>query len=140
MTTYMLEGKQMVVDEKRLIDLANRWLPKGMSAEYKRQFADYVRFLIVDLELDEPFYNCDGNGISVEQYYFLACLIYAWNNGYAAVLECDDDLKIFDCLDSVTEEIYDEFIERTADENGEVDTEYFMKWINEENWDGRVKK
>lgn len=35
MTTYILEGKQMAVDEKRLIDLANRWLPKGMSAEYK---------------------------------------------------------------------------------------------------------
>ena len=80
MTMYILEGKQMVVDEKRLIDLANRWLPKGMSAEYKRKFADYVRFLISDLELDEPFYDCDGNGISVEQYYFLACLIYAWNN------------------------------------------------------------
>ena len=140
MTTYTLEGKRMVVDEKRLVDLANRWLPKGMSTEYKRQFADYVRFLISDLELDEPFYDCDGNGISVEQYYFLACLIYAWNNGYSAVLECDDDLKIFDCLDSVTEEIYDEFVERTTDEYGDVDTEYFMKWINEENWDGRVKK
>ena len=74
MTTYILEGKQMVVDEKRLIDLAKRWLPKGMSAKYKRQFVDYVRFLISDLELDEPFYDCDGNGISVEQYYFLACL------------------------------------------------------------------
>ena len=47
MTTYILEGKQMVVDEKRLIDLANRWLPKEMSTEYKRQFADYVRFLML---------------------------------------------------------------------------------------------
>ena len=140
MTTYILEGKQMVVDEKRLIDLANRWIPKGMSVKFKTQFADYVKFLISDLELDDPFYDCDGNGISVEQYYFLACLIYAWNNGYSAILECDDDLRIFDYLDSVTEEIYDEFVERTADEYGDVDTEYFMKWINEENWDGRVKK
>lgn len=39
MTTYTLEGKHMVVDEKRLIDLANRWLPKEMSAKYKRQDA-----------------------------------------------------------------------------------------------------
>ena len=68
------------------------------------------------------------------------CLIYAWNNGYESILECDDDLKIFDCLDSVTEEIYDEFIERTKDENGETDTEYFMKWVNEENWDERNRK
>lgn len=140
MTTYTLEGKRMVVDEERLNDLAKRWLPTGMSANFKREFADYVRFLIADLELDEPFYDCDGVGVSVEQYYFLACLIYAWNNGYESILECDDDLKIFDCLDSVTEEIYDEFIERTKDENGETDTEYFMKWVNEENWDERNRK
>lgn len=138
MTTYILEGKQMLVDEEKLADLAKRWLPDEMSMKSKIQFADYVRFLISDLELDEPFYDCDGNGVSVEQYYFLACLIYAWNNGYAAVLECDDDLKIFDSLDSVTEEIYDEFLERTADQNGEVDTEYFMKWVYEENWDGKT--
>lgn len=43
-------------------------------------------------------------------------------------------------MDSVTEEIYDEFVERTADEYGDIDKEYFMQWINEENWDGRVKK
>ena len=137
MTTYILEGKQIAVDEKRLVDLAKRWLPKGMAMKFKIRFADYVRFLIADLELDNLFYDCDGNKVSVEQYYFLACLIYAWNNGYAAVLECDDDLKIFDCLDLVTKEIYDEFIERTSDENGEIDTEYFMKWINEENWNGK---
>ena len=39
----------------------------------------------------------------------------------------------------VHENIYDEFVERTADEYGDVDTEYFMKWINEENWDGRTQ-
>ena len=42
MTTYTLEGKRMVVDEERLNDLAKRWLPTGMSANFKREFADYV--------------------------------------------------------------------------------------------------
>ena len=134
MSTYTLEDKQIVVDEENLKALSKRWLPEEMSSESKKQFADYVRYLISGLELDEPFYDCDGVNVNVEQYYFLACLIYAWNNGYDAVLKCNKGLKIFDCLESVTEEIYDEFVERTANKNGEVDSEYFMKWVNEEDW------
>ena len=139
MSTYRLEGKQMVVNEEKLFDLAQRWLPEEMNEASKKKFAEYVRFLIADLELDEPFYDCDGIEVSVEQYYFLACLIYARRNGYESVLECTD-LKIFDGLESVTEEIYDAFVEKTSDENGEVDNDYFMKWVREEYWDERKRK
>lgn len=140
MSTYMLEGKQMVVNEEELFDLAQRWLPEEeMKDASKKEFAEYVRFLITGTELVEPFYDCDGIEISVEQYYFLACLIYARRNGYESVLECADS-KIFNDLESVTEEIYDEFVEKTSDENEEVDNDYFMKWVREEYWDAKEKK
>lgn len=131
MTKYTLDGQEMIIDENLLYDLAKRCLPKGMSADAKKAFADHVRFLIADLDIDEPFCDCDGISILAEHYFFLACLIYAQRHGYTAVLECEDDLKIFDCMDNVTAEIYDEFVEKTSDATGEVDNEYFIKWIVE---------
>lgn len=131
MSSYRINGTEQKIDEKLLLSLSKKYLPKGMANEFKKKFADSVKFLIADLELDDYFFDCDGIEVSVEKYYFLACLIYAKRNSYQAVIECEDDLKIFNCLDSVTEEIYDEFVEITGDENGEVDNDYFMKWINE---------
>ena len=135
MITYILEGREKEIDTEKIAALTNRWLPET-SAEYKEKFTDCVRSLISDLELDKPFYDCNGEEVCIEQYYFLACLIYVWNNGYKEILLCDDDLKIFDCLNDVTKEIYDEFVERTVDEYGDIDDEYFHKWVNEENQDG----
>lgn len=136
MAAYILNGKQMIVNTEKLNTLAQRWLPKEMPVEYKKRFVNYVEFSIAGLELNELFRDCNGAEISIERYYFLACLIYAWNNGYSAIFKCNDDFRIFNCLDDATKEIYDEFIERTIDEDGEVDSEYFITWINEENWDG----
>lgn len=136
MATYILNGKQMIVNTEKLNTLVQRWLPKEMPAEYKKRFVNYVEFLIAGLELKELFHDHNGAEICIERYYFLACLIYAWNNGYSAIFECNNDFRIFNCLDDATKEIYDEFIERTIDEDGEVDSEYFITWINEENWDG----
>lgn len=131
MSSYKVNGVKHKINEELLLSLSKKYLPKGMAAEFKKEFADSVKFLIADLELDDYFFDCDGIEVSVEKYYFLACLIYAKRNGCQAVIECEDDLKIFSCLDSVTEEIYDEFVEITGDEDGQVDNEYFMKWINE---------
>lgn len=135
MSTYILEGQEKEIDTEKIAALTNRWLSET-SAEYKEKFIDCVRFLIVDLELDKPFYDCNSEEVCIEQYYFLACLIYVWNNGYDEILLCDDDLEIFDCLNYVTEEIYDEFVERTEDEHEDINDEYFLKWINEKYWDG----
>lgn len=134
MSTYVLEGQEKEINTEKITALTNRWLSET-SVEYKEKFIDCVKFLIADLELDKPFHDCNGEKVCIEQYYFLACLIYVWNNGYEGILLCDDDLKIFDSLNDVTKEIYDEFVERTSDEYGDVDDEYFHKWINEENWD-----
>lgn len=138
MSIYILEGQEKEIDTEKIAALTNRWLSET-SAEYKEKFTDCVRSLIADLELDKPFYDCNGEEVCIEQYYFLACLIYVWNNGYKEILLCDNDLKIFDCLNNVTKEIYDEFVERTSDEYEDVDAEYFHKWSNEENLDGTVE-
>lgn len=131
MSSYKVNGVERKIDENLLLSLSKKFLPKGMAMEFKKQFADSVKFLITDLELDDYFFDCDGIEVSVEKYYFLACLLYAQRNSYQAVIECENDLKIFSCLDSVTEEIYDGFVEMTGDEEGEVDNDYFMKWVNE---------
>lgn len=131
MSSYKISGVEHKINEELLLSLSNKYLPNGMANKFKKEFADSVKFLISDIELDDYFFDCDGIEVSVEKYYFLACLMYAKRNGYQTVIECEDDLKIFSCLDSVTEEIYNEFVEITGDEDGQVDNEYFMKWINE---------
>lgn len=131
MSSYKINGVEHKINEDLLLSLSKKYLPKGMTNEFKKQFADSVKFLIADIELDHYFFDCAGIEVSVEKYYFLACLIYAKRNSYQTVIECEDDLKIFSCLDSVTKEIYDEFVEITGNEDGEVDNNYFMKWINE---------
>ena len=73
MSTYILEGQEKEIDTEKIAALTNRWLPET-SAGYKEKFTDCVRSLIVDLELDKPFYDCNGEEVCIEQYYFLACL------------------------------------------------------------------
>ena len=67
MTTYTLEGKQMVVDEKRLIDLANRWLPKGMSAQDCNK---YMRALEnpIDIGVYPPEFHMPENIVFINAY------------------------------------------------------------------------
>ena len=120
MTTFDLDNEIKVVNEQKIIDLTNRWLPKNLDADTKTAFADSVRFLIADIELDNPFID----------YYFLACLLYAHHKcDYKAVITCEDDLEILDFLGLVSKDIYTRFIKTTNDNS--MTAEEFISWCKQ---------
>lgn len=128
MTTFTLDGKLKTVDEEKIMNLTNQWLSTDLDANTKSSFADSVRFLIADIELDNPFSNCKD--FSIESYYFLACLLYAFHkHNYQAIITCEDDLEILDFLNYVTKEIYDKFIETT--DNDSMTADEFLSWYTQ---------
>lgn len=129
MTTFCtLNNKIRIVNEQKLMDLTNRWLPKDLDTDIKTAFADSVRFLLADIELDNPFIDCPD--FSIESYYFLACLFYAHQKcDYKAVITCMDDLDVLDCLGLVSKDVYDEFIKVTKDNS--MTTEEFISWCKQ---------
>ena len=128
MTTFDLDNEIKVVNEQKIIDLTNRWLPKDLDADTKTAFADSVRFLIADIELDNPFIDCPD--FSIEYYYFLACLLYAHHKcDYKAVIACEDDLEILDFLGLVSKDIYTRFIKTTNDNS--MTAEEFISWCKQ---------
>lgn len=128
MTTFALDNEIKVVNEQKIIDLTNRWFPKDLDANTKTAFADSVRFLIADIELDNPFIDCPD--FSIEYYYFLACLLYAHHKcDYKAVIACMNDLDVLDCLSFVSKDVYDTFVKVTKDNS--MTTEEFMSWCTQ---------
>lgn len=128
MTTFALDNEIKVVNEQKIINLTNRWLPKDLDANTKTAFADSVRFLIADIELDNPFIDCPN--FSIEYYYFLACLLYTHHKcDYKAVIACENDLEILDFLGLVSKDIYTKFIKTTNDNS--MTTEEFISWCKQ---------
>ena len=128
MTTFALDNEIKVVKEQKIINLTNRWLPKDLDANTKTAFADSVRFLIADIELDNPFIDCPN--FSIEYYYFLACLLYAHHKcDYKAVIACENDLEILDFLGLVSKDIYTKFIKATNDNS--MTAEEFISWCKQ---------
>ena len=128
MTTFDLDNEIKIVNEQKIIDLTNRWLPKDLDADTKTAFADSVRFLIADIELDNPFIDCPD--FSIEYYHFLACLLYANHKcDYKAVIACEDDLEILDFLGLVSKDIYTGFIKTTNDNS--MTAEEFISWCKQ---------
>lgn len=128
MTTFDLDNEIKVINEQKIIDLTNRWLPKDLDADTKTAFADSVRFLIADIELDNPFIDCPD--FSIEYYYFLACLLYTHHKcDYKAVIACEDDLEILDFLGLVSKDIYTKFIKATNDNS--MTAEKFISWCKQ---------
>ena len=98
--TYFLDGKETYINEKLLEELGRKYLTNLMDYEVDN-FLDEVIFRIEDLDLDSEII---GN-ITVEQYYFAACLAYSKDNSIKAFYQEDDDENIFEYCGTTLEEI-----------------------------------
>lgn len=87
-----VDGIQRFINIKELYDLSRKYLPIEMASKHKDEFIDEVIFRISDLEFE----SIDANGVSIEEYYFAACLTYAEENGFSQFLCEEDDGNIFE--------------------------------------------